>query len=78
MPVGLVEAEHEGARDAVLRHQGLELVVVADHPVDVVAEMQVSVEDVRARRKQRAQLAVELIDQRECSVVGLHVAECRY
>jgi len=28
--------------------RGLELVVVADHPVDVVAEVQVSVEDVRA------------------------------
>ena len=35
--VGLVEAEHERARDPVLRHHLLEDVVVADHAVDVVA-----------------------------------------
>ncbi len=34
----------------------LELVVVADHPVDVVPEVQVRVEDVGARGDQAAQL----------------------
>ena len=58
VPVGLVEAEHEGARDAVARHQRLEAVVVADHPVDVEAEVQVRVEDVGALRQQAAELLV--------------------
>ena len=48
MPVGLVEAEHEAARDAVAVHHPLELLVVPDHPVDVVPEMGVRVEDVGA------------------------------
>ena len=63
MPVGLVEAEHERARDAVLGHQRLELVVVADHAVDVVAEVEVGVEDVRPGGQQLAQLGVVALDQ---------------
>ena len=56
--VGLVEAEHERARDPVLRHQLLEALVVADHPVDVGAEMEVRVEDVGARRQHLPHLGV--------------------
>ena len=52
--VGLVEAEHEGARDAVVVHQLEQLVVVADHAVDVVPEVQVRVEDVGACRQELA------------------------
>ena len=55
--VGLVEAEHERARDAVAAHHLGELVVVADHAVDVVPQMEVRVEDLGAGR----QLAHELL-----------------
>ena len=58
MAVGLVEAEHERARDPVLGHQLLELVVVADHAVDVGAEVEVRVEDVGARGQQLPDLVV--------------------
>ena len=70
--VGLVEAEHEGARQAVLGHERLELVVVADHAVDVVPEVEVCVEEVGARRQQLLQLGVVALDQRLCSVARLH------
>ena len=63
--VGLVEAEHERPRDPVPRHDGLERVVVADHPVDVVSEVEVRVEDVRARREQALQLGVVELAQLE-------------
>ena len=56
--VRLVEAEHEGARDPVPGHHLLEVVVVADHPVDVGAEVEMRVEDVRARRHHPSHLAV--------------------
>ena len=58
VPVGLVEAEHERPGDPVAAHQLLEPVVVADHPVDVVPEVQMGVEDVRPVGKQAAQLVV--------------------
>ena len=48
MPVGLVEAEHEAARDPVLLHAADQVVVDAQHPVDVRAEVRVRVEDVGA------------------------------
>ena len=48
LPVGLVEAEHERPGDAVLVHAGEELVEAALHPVDVVPEVDVRVEDVGA------------------------------
>src|SRR5438093_12278228 len=48
MPVGLVEAEHEAAGDAVLLHAALQVLVDADHAVDVGAEMRVRIEDVGA------------------------------
>jgi hypothetical protein len=56
--VGLVQAEHEGVGDAVLAHQALELVVVADHSVDVAAEMKVGVEDLGACREHALHLPV--------------------
>ena len=58
MPIRLVEAEHEGARDAIALHQFGELVVVAHHSVDVTAEVQVRVEDVGARRHEATKLRV--------------------
>ena len=70
--VGLVEAEHEGAREAVLGHERLELVVVADHAVDVVPEVEVRVEEVGLRRQQLPQFDVVALDQRLCSVARLH------
>ena len=73
--VGLVEAEHEGARDPVVGHHLLERVVVADHAVDVVAEMEVHVEDVRARRQQRLKLRV--VDSGELERTGESVGHLR-
>ena len=51
MPVGLVEAEDERPRDAVRALDREQLVAVTDHPVDVVAEMDVRVEDRRPGRQ---------------------------
>ena len=51
MPVGLVQAEHEAARDAVPVHALFELLVAAGHAVDVVAEVRVRVEDLGAGGK---------------------------
>ena len=48
MTVGLVHAEHEAARDPVAVVDPLEVVVAADHSVDVVPEVDVRVEDFRA------------------------------
>ena len=75
VPVGLVEAEHEGARDAVLGHQLLELLVVADHPVDVVTEMEVGVEDVGVGRQQSPQLVIPLLDQLERPRTRIHAPD---
>jgi hypothetical protein len=61
--VGLVHAEHERPRDSVARHDAFELVVVAGHSVDVVAEVQVRVEDLRIRRQLAAQLGIPFLDQ---------------
>jgi hypothetical protein len=66
--VGLVEAEHEGPRDPVVRHQLLEPVVVADHPVDVGAQMEMRVEDVGAGREHSADLGVVERRELECPV----------
>ena len=51
MPVGLVEAEHERAADAVLVHHPEQLVRPSAHSVDVVAEMDVRVEDLEVGGK---------------------------
>ncbi len=44
-------------------HDRLEHVVVADHPVDVVTEMEVRVEDVGAGRQEPLDLGVILLGQ---------------
>ena len=46
MPVGLVEAEHERAADAVLVHHREQLFGKAAHAVDVATEVDVRVEDL--------------------------------
>ena len=51
VPVGLVEAEDERAGDPVRALDLEQLVAVADHPVDVLAEMDVRVEERRPLRK---------------------------
>ena len=56
--VGLVHAEHEGPGHAVRVHDPDELVRTALHPVDVVTEMGVRVEDVGAFGELLAQLGV--------------------
>ena len=78
MAVGLVEAEHEGPRDPVRRHHLVELLVVADHAVDVVTEVQVGVEDVGAVGDEQAHLGVVAVAERECSVARFHPDEFRY
>ena len=56
--VRLVHAEHEGAGDAVARHDPLELLVGPAPAVDVVAEVDVRVENLRADRKLLSKLLV--------------------
>src|SRR2546430_1436854 len=63
MAVGLVEAEHVGARDSERIHRRDQLVVMADHPVDVVAEVRVRVEEIRACGQLVAQLGLEAGEQ---------------
>jgi hypothetical protein len=46
VPVRLVQAEHETALDAVAVRDALEIPVDADHPVDVVPQVHVRVEDL--------------------------------
>ena len=58
MPVGLVEAEHEGPRDAVAVHGADQLLVAPDHPVDVRAEVGVGVEDLEVGGEIGAQTLV--------------------
>src|SRR5215210_8185158 len=48
MPVGLVHAEHEAARDREAVTDAIQLLVDALHAVDVVAEMDVRIEDLGA------------------------------
>ena len=72
MPVRLVEAEHERARDAVARHQRLELVVVADHAVDVVPQVEMHVEDVGAFGQDPRKLAVPLLHELQRACLRVH------
>src|SRR5579862_163978 len=51
MAVGLVEAEHEAPGYAEAVEHRFELLVAADHPVDVVTQMSVRVEDLDAGRQ---------------------------
>ncbi len=64
MAVGLVETEHESAGDAVALLDPDELVEVADHAVDVVAEVHVRVEDLGALGQLRAHVRLEALEQR--------------
>jgi hypothetical protein len=57
VPVGLVHAEHEAAGDPGRVVDPLQLLVHADLAVDVVPEMDVSIEDLGAFR----QLVPELL-----------------
>ena len=63
MPVGLVEAEHERARDAVRLLDPQQLVEIAAHAVDVEPEMDVRVEELGVRRQLRARELVEALDE---------------
>jgi len=68
MPVRLVEAEDIGeARDPVAVEDRLELLVPSAHPVDVVAEMRVCVEDVGAGGQLRAELGLKGGEELLCS-----------
>ncbi len=58
MPVRLVEAEGERARDPVAAHHGKELVGVADEAVDVAPHVDVCVEDLGMLGDERAELVV--------------------
>ena len=73
--LGLVEAEHVRARHAVAVHPADELVVDADHPVDVVAEMRVRVEDVELRRQAGAHALVPARDDLPCPFERIHPSE---
>ena len=75
VPVGLVEAEHERARDPVLGHQRLELVVVADHPVDVMSEVEMDVEDVGACRQKPLELRLPLFEELKRPGSRVHFAD---
>src|SRR5205085_8181277 len=76
VPVGLVEAEHEGARDAEPGLDPLELGVVAAEAVDVGAEVDVRVEDVRACGKLAPELLLpRLHELLRASVRLLHAPE---
>ena len=63
MPIGLVEAEHEGPGDPVPRLAGDQLVEVADPSVDVGAEMDVRVEDLEVVRKLVADQLLEALNE---------------
>ena len=67
VPVGLVEAEDVAARDPVLVHGRLELFEAPGHPVDVVAEVRVRVEDVGACGQFGAELRLEAREELFCS-----------
>ena len=62
--VDLVHAEHEAARDPVGLVDPLEVLVDPGHAVDVVAEVDVRVEDLGALRQLARQLVVVAGDQR--------------
>src|SRR5207249_3181190 len=61
--VRLVHAEHERVRDAVAVHEALELLVAPDHPVDVVPEVDVGVDDLCSSRQLLLELFVPDYDE---------------
>jgi hypothetical protein len=54
-----------------------QLVVVPDHAVDVVSEVQVGVEDVGARRQELPELLVPLVDKLERPGARFHRSHSR-
>ena len=64
LAVRLVHAEHERPRDAVRVHDPLELLVLAAEAVDVVAQMEVRIEDLGSFGQQPSQFLVVAGDQR--------------
>ena len=64
MAVGLVQAEHERARDPGALLDLQEAFEVAGHPVDVGTEMDVRVEDLDAVRQLRAHDRLEALEER--------------
>jgi len=72
VPVGLVEAEHEAARHPVPVHQLDQVVIPPDHAVDVLAEVNVGVEDLRIFGQLAPQLLVPPGEHLPCAVERLH------
>jgi hypothetical protein len=70
--VGLVEAEHEGARRPVALHELYELLVVADHPVEIRAEVHVGVEELRSGGNQTRKLDVVACDELQRPFLRVH------
>ena len=64
LAVVLVHAEDERVREAVLVEDRRELVVIADHPVDVIPEMGVRVEEPRVLGELASEHVVPGVDDR--------------
>ena len=64
LAIGLVEAEHERAAESESVEDRRELVEAADHPVDVVSEVRVGVEEVGVLGKLAAELLLPGLDDR--------------
>ena len=73
--IGLVEAEHERARDAVAVHDPDQFLVTPDHSVDVRAEVGVGVEDLEIGREIGAQPLVPRRSDLPCSLERVHRVE---
>jgi Xaa-Pro aminopeptidase len=67
LAVGLVQAEGERARDAVLREEGEQVVHRGDEAVDVGADVHVGVKDLRILREQRGNFVVVHRDEPLCA-----------
>jgi len=71
LAVGLVEAEGEGALDAVALQDRDQLFVGGDETIDVVSDVDVGVEELRAWRDEANELVVEGRNETACSLDGL-------
>jgi len=72
VPVGLVEAEHEAARHPVPVHLVDQVLIPADHAVDVLAEVNVGVEHFRVFGQLAPQLLVPPGEHFPCAIERLH------
>ena len=68
MPVGLVQAEGERARDGVALEEGKQLVERGHEPVDVVPHVDVRVEELGALGDEPAHRFLVRRDECECSL----------